>query len=67
MRRKDPSGVSGLGLVAEVVEFSNGKVAISWLDDRGPGVASVTIHDSMSNAEAVHGHDGDSVFVPVND
>ena len=64
-RERDVSGVSGVGLVAEVVEFSSGKVAVSFLPGLA-GVASVTVYESLADAEAVHGHGGASRLIPVS-
>lgn len=33
-RAADASGVSGTGVILEGVEFTNGKVVVSWLTDR---------------------------------
>lgn len=53
-RSEDVSGVSGTGVVAEGVEFSNGKVAVSWLGE----LTSIEIHDSIDNFVTIHGHGG---------
>jgi hypothetical protein len=54
IRDEDVSGVSGVGRVAEVVVFENGKVVVAWL--RGPH--TVTVFDSLADVDRVHGHDG---------
>lgn len=64
-RQTDVSGVSGVGLVAECVEFSSGKVAVSFLPGIA-GVASVTVYNSLVEAERVHGHGGATRFLPVS-
>jgi hypothetical protein len=53
-RTEDESGVSGIGDVAEGVEFSNGKCALCWKTQ----YRSVAIYDSIRELEAIHGHDG---------
>ena len=53
-RHEDVSGVSGTGQVAEGVQFSNGRVVLSW---RGPK-GSITVFDSLQDVLAVHGHQG---------
>lgn len=53
-RSEDVSGVSGVGIVAEGVEFSDGSAAIRWLTEH----ASTTIWSSVKDAEAIHGHGG---------
>jgi hypothetical protein len=58
-RNTDYSGVSGTGVVAEGVEFPNGKVLIKWLGDR----PSLVLWQSMDDAVAIHGHNGGTEFV----
>lgn len=53
-RNLDISGISGTGLVAEGVEFSDGRVAVHWLGD----MPTTTAHDEMSWVEKIHGHQG---------
>jgi hypothetical protein len=47
-------GISGTGVVAEGVEFSDGKVAVRWLGE----TPSTVVWDSIAHARAVHGHGG---------
>lgn len=55
-REVDVSGISGTGVVAEGVAFSDGTVALRWV---GRTPTSVVFHDNgMASVEAVHGHDG---------
>lgn len=54
IRDEDVSGVSGEGLVAEGVVFSNGKAVLAWMTDK----ASVAVYDSVKDLIAIHGHDG---------
>jgi len=54
VRLEDVSGVSGTGVVAEGVAFSTGKVVLSWCSE----YRSVTVFDSVSDLERVHGHEG---------
>ena len=63
MRTEDESGVSGTGRVAEGVLFSNGWVALCWLSQR----ASVAFYASMADVEAIHGHDGKTAIVFVEE
>jgi hypothetical protein len=53
-REQDVSGTSGVGMVAEGVIFSNGKVALEWLSDH----ASLAFYDSIADVELIHGHQG---------
>jgi len=54
LRHKDESGISGTGVVAEGVQFSNGKCALSWLTD----VSSVAVYESPKDVLRIHGHSG---------
>jgi hypothetical protein len=62
-RHVDVSGKSGTGIVAEGVEFDNGKCVLTWLT----GISSVAVYDSFADMENVHGHDGKTRAVPVWD
>lgn len=53
-RREDESGISGTGIVVEGVMFSDGSVALRWLTN----TTSWGIYRSMSEVEAIHGHNG---------
>lgn len=55
VRREDLSGVSGTGLVAEGVAFSDGTVALRWLTGEH---RSTGLHSSIRAVLAVHGHEG---------
>lgn len=54
IRRVDHTGVSGTGIVAEGVRFSDGTVVLRW---RGQ-YASTVVWASLDDAMHVHGHDG---------
>lgn len=53
-RLEDSTGVSGPGIVAEGVEFSNGRVAMHWLSQ----LEAITVYDNIKTVERLHGHDG---------
>lgn len=64
-RDEDITGVSGTGVVAEGVEFSDGCVALRWTS-RYP--TSVVFHDrGMESVEAVHGHGGSTRIVYLDE
>jgi hypothetical protein len=48
-RIADESGVSGTGLVAQGVEFDNGKCALTWLLE----VSSVVIYEKIEYREQI--------------
>lgn len=53
-RHRDISGVSGTGVVAEGVQFSDGSVALRW-----PGTdPSTAVWPSVESVLKVHGHSG---------
>lgn len=54
VRYRDPSGVSGTGVVAEGCEFTDGSVALRWRGDN-PATA---VWPNVESILAVHGHHG---------
>lgn len=54
-RDEDATGVSGTGLVAEGVEFTDGRVVLRWVVGDHQ---STVVWDSIASVEAIHGHDG---------
>lgn len=56
MRDEDVSGVSGVGMVAEGVAFTDGTAVLRWVGD---WPTSVVWHDrGVAAVLHVHGHDG---------
>jgi hypothetical protein len=53
-RTHDVSGISGLGTVAEGVQFSDGTAAIRWTCD----LKSTAVYHSVDDIIAIHGHNG---------
>ncbi len=62
-RIEDVHGVSGTGVVAEGVEFSNGMVALTWLSPW----RKVDVCENIKALEQVHGHEGRTVIVWVGE
>lgn len=58
-RVEDETGVSGTGIVAEGVVFSNGWVAMTWLTE----TTSVVFYPNIKSVELVHGHNGKTRIV----
>lgn len=58
-RQTDVSGISGTGVVAEGVQFSDGTSVLRWLTD----TASTAVYDSLTAIDAIHGHNGSTEFV----
>ena len=59
VRDEDVSGVSGTGVIAEGVLFSNGKVVVNWISMH----KILEVVDSVAEWEAVHGHEGRTKIV----
>lgn len=53
-RNQDETGISGTGIVAEGVQFSNGYCALTWLTP----MHSVAVYPNTTQLEAIHGHNG---------
>lgn len=53
-RDHDVSGVSGIGIVAEGVQFSDGTCVVRWVASRG----STVVWQSIDDVVAIHGHGG---------
>lgn len=53
-RDQDESGVSGVGIVAEGIEFTSGMVAMTWLSPH----RCVNVYESIKTVEQLHGHGG---------
>lgn len=58
VRHVDVSGVSGTGIVAEGIEWTDKTVSLHWLGDR----PSTTVWNSIEDVEAIHGHSGLTVL-----
>lgn len=54
IRDDDKTGLSGTGVVAEGIEFSDGSCAMRWLTP----VGSTTFYPSIKAVEYIHGHGG---------
>lgn len=55
-RVEDVSGVSGIGVVAEGVEFIDGSVGLHWVS--ALPMTSWGIYRSIEEVIAIHGHEG---------
>lgn len=63
VRDEDLTGVSGTGIVAEGIEYSNGSVAITWLTP----YRCFANYESIKALEHVHGHSGATRVVRESD
>lgn len=55
----DESGVSGVGKIAQGVEFDTGMVAMAWLTE----ISSVAIYPDIQSVVKIHGHGGKTRLV----
>lgn len=62
-RYQDASGVSGLGNVAEGVQFDTGWCALVWLT----GKAAMSYYPDIATVNDIHGHHGMTKVVWVDD
>ncbi len=62
-RKEDESGVSGIGLVAQGIEFDTGEIAMCWLTS----TSSIGIYHNIKAVQAIHGHGGATIVVWVDD
>lgn len=53
-RNEDITGISGTGIVAEGVQFSNGWIALTWLTEH----TSVVFYPKIEDVYFIHGHSG---------
>jgi hypothetical protein len=60
-RKKDISGISGTGRIAEGFVFDNGVVAMTWLTQ----YTSTSVYRSIDDVEKIHGHEGATEVVWV--
>jgi hypothetical protein len=64
-RLEDVTGVSGTGVVAEGVEFTDGVVCLHW---QGVWPSSIVHYErGMEAVESVHGHNGSTVIRWLDD
>lgn len=64
-RDEDATGVSGTGVVAEGIEFSDGVVCLHWQSE---WPSSVVHYDrGMASVEHVHGHGGKTRIVMLDE
>jgi len=57
-RITDASGISGEGVVAEGVRFSNGQAVIHWISQ----LEAIGVYHSADVVVDTHGHSGDTVL-----
>lgn len=58
-RHEDETGISGTGVIAEGISFSDGTAALRWKSK----LKSTAVYGSMDDVEKIHGHDGKTEIV----
>ena len=53
-REEDETGISGTGVVAEGVQFTDGQCVVRWVTD----FRSTGVYDLIGSVIAIHGHNG---------
>lgn len=62
-RSADVTGISGTGIVAQVVTFDSGKTVVAWNVKDRPN--SVAVYDSLDQVIQIHTHGGLSYLLEV--
>ncbi len=62
-REVDATGTSGTGKVAEGVMFQCGRVAMTWLSHFG----TVSVYDNIQVVTHLHGHDGATSVIWIDE
>jgi hypothetical protein len=57
---EDETGISGTGVVAEGVEWADGRVSVRWIVGEH---RSTVAWESIESVEAIHGHGGKTELV----
>ncbi len=61
LRHEDESGISGTGIVAEWIEYSDGEVVVHWLSH----TPSTNHYRNFKQVDAIHGHGGRTELVTI--
>lgn len=57
-RLEDETGISGEGIIAEGVQFTNGTIVLVWLTE----IHSIAaIYESIEIMDQIHGHNGKTI------
>jgi hypothetical protein len=61
-REEDEGGISGIGIVAEGVEFEDGGVVMKWLSHK----STITFFANIKHLKDIHGHGGRTKIVWID-
>ena len=62
-RTSDVSGVSGIGKIAEGVQFDTTWCALVWLTDK----SAMSFYPSIETLDCIHGHGGSTKVIWIDD
>lgn len=62
-RKEDVSGVSGIGVVAEGVQFHDGQCVMSWFGQ----YHTLEVSPDIDSIKAIHGHEGKTLVEWIED
>lgn len=63
VRDEDETGISGTGIVAEGIQFSDGRCVLRWTTT----TSSTGYYDTILHVEHLHGHNGKTRVVWVDE
>lgn len=63
IRQEDETGISGTGMVAEGVQFHDGKCVLAWRTK----FRSISVYDTPEAIEVIHGHHGKTIISWLDD
>ncbi len=58
-RNYDVSGISGIGIIAEGIQFSDGQVILRWQTT----TATTEVSNNIDELMTIHGHEGSTEVV----
>ena len=62
-RHDDETGVSGTGIVAEGIQYQDGRISMRWCVNPA---RSTTAYDNAPDVTTIHGHDGKTEIIWID-
>ena len=67
VRKEDPSGISGTGVIAQAVEWSDGSGVLHWPENPAEEKPeTTTVFASFKDIRKLHGHGDKTVLVKIS-
>lgn len=67
VRKEDPSGVSGIGVIAQAVKWPDGSGVMHWPENEDADKPRTdTVFQSFKDIEKLHGHGDKTVLVKIS-